>query len=230
MTEAPHRDADAVRYIVLRKLASGLRHTLMGELQSIQFLAELSARHMGTGAGAVAGAGAAGSDPVKARDCVGKISAATGGAIATCHSVIDWLRPDAKATTTLGDAVGQCVKLAGDDWRMRATQAAVALPDAAAEAKVSKSAAREVIVASLLTLTDRHHGPLDIEVTGALAGDRVELRVHAKDAARASPLPASTIYQALDWSDVAILAAAHGVDCAGVDDAATLRFPVLPPD
>ena len=224
MTEAAHRDADAVRYIVLRKLASGLRHTLMGELQSIQFLAELSARHMG------AGAGAAGSDPVKARDCVGKISAATGGAIATCHSVIDWLRPDAKATTALGDAVGQCVQLAGDDWRMRATQATVALPDAAAEAKVSKSAARELIVASLLTLTDRHRGPLDIEVTGALAGDRVELRVQAKDAARASPLPASTIYQPLDWSDVALLAAAHGVYCASVDDAATLRFPVSSPD
>jgi hypothetical protein len=223
MTEAAHRDADAVRYIVLRKLASGLRHTLMGELQSIQFLAELSTRHMG--------AGAAGSeDPVKARDCVGKISTATSGAIATCHSVIDWLRPDAKATTTLGDAVAQCVRLAGDDWRMRATQASVALPDAAAEAKVPKSAARELIVASLLTLTDRHRGPLDIEVTGELAGDRVELRVKAKDAARASPLPASTIYQALDWSDVALLAAAHGVDCANVDDAATLRFPVAPPD
>lgn len=226
MTEPAHRDADAVRYIVLRKLASGLRHTLMGELQSIQFLAELSTRHMGGGAGV----GAAGSDPVKARDCVGKISAATSGAIATCHSVIDWLRPDAKAITTLGDAVGQCVKLAGDDWRMRATQATVALPDAAAEARVSKSAARELIVASLLTLTDRLRGPLDIEVTGALAGDRVELRVQAKEAARPALLPASTIYQSLDWSDVALLAAAHGVDCASIDDAATLRFPVLPPD
>ena len=43
-------DADAVRYIVLRKLASGLRHTLMGELQSIQFLAELGARNIDNGA------------------------------------------------------------------------------------------------------------------------------------------------------------------------------------
>lgn len=215
MTEAAHRDADAVRYIVLRKLASGLRHTLMGELQSIQFLAELSARQMAPGA-----------DTDKARDCVGKISVATSGAIATCHSVIDWLRPDAKATTTLGDAVGQCVKLAGDDWRMRATQATVALSAAAADAKVSKAAARELIVASLLTLTDRHRGPLDIEVTGVLAGDGVELRMQAKTAARASPLPESTIYQALDWSDVEILAAAHGVDCASTDGAATLRFPL----
>ena len=44
MMDAAKRDADAVRYVVLRKLASGLRHTLMGELQSIQFLAELGTR------------------------------------------------------------------------------------------------------------------------------------------------------------------------------------------
>jgi hypothetical protein len=222
MTEAAHRDADAVRYILLRKLASGLRHTLMGELQSIQFLAELSARHIGTGE--------TGGDPAKARDCVGKISAASNGAIATCHSVIDWLRPDGKATTTLGDAVGQCVRLAGDDWRMRATHASVALSEAAADAKVAKAAARELIVASLLTLTDQQPGPLDMEVTGALIQDRVELRIQAKDAARTSPLPASTIYQALDGSDVAILAAAHGIDCACAPGAITLRFPVSPPE
>jgi hypothetical protein len=229
MTEAAtavaRRDADAVRYIVLRKLASGLRHTLMGELQSIQFLAELSARHMGAG-----GAGAGVADPVKARDCVGKISAATSGAIATCHSVIDWLRPDAKATTTLGDAVGQCVKLAGDDWRMRATQATIALAGAAGAAKVSKAVARELVVVSLLTLTDQHPGSLDIEVTGALAGDHVALRMRASIAARASPLPAATIYQPLDWSDVEVLAAAQGVECICVDGAVTLSFPASPPD
>jgi hypothetical protein len=219
MTETARRDADAVRYIVLRKLASGLRHTLMGELQSIQFLAELSTRHM-----------AAGGDAGKARDCVGKISAATGGAIATCHSVIDWLRPDPKATTTLGDAVEQCVRLAGDDWRLRATQATVALSDAAGGAKVSKAAARELIVASLLTLTDRQSGPLDIEVTGDFVQDRAELRLHAKAAARTSALPSSTIYQSLDWSDVALLAAAHRVDCACSDGGATLRFPAAAAD
>ena len=79
---------------------------------------------------------------------------------------------------------------------------------------MAKAAARELIVASLLTLTDQHRGPLDIDVTGTVAGGRVELRVQAKDAARASPLPASTIYQALDGADVSILADAHGIDCA----------------
>ena len=103
------RDADSIRYIVLRKLASGLRHTMMGELQSIQFLAELGARRMENSA----------DDGSKTRDFIAKISVAANEAIGTCHSVIEWLRPEEGAVTTLGEAVGQCVKLAGDDWRMR---------------------------------------------------------------------------------------------------------------
>ena len=218
MNNAASRDADAVRYIVLRKLASGLRHTLMGELQSVQFLAELGARHMDSGA-----------DASRTRDCIGKISQATSEAIATCHSVIAWLRPEEGATTSLGEAVEQCVKLAGDDWRMRATQATVEMPGPAGEANVSRAAARELIVTSLLALTDQHPGSLDIEVVAALAGDRVDLRLRALASKRAAPLPASIIYHALGWEEVAILAAAHGVLCDCKGEAATLRFAVLPP-
>jgi hypothetical protein len=218
MNNASSRDADAVRYIVLRKLASGLRHTLMGELQSVQFLAELSVRNIDNGA-----------DQSRTRDSIAKISLATSEAIATCHSVIAWLRPEEGATTTLGEAVEQCVKLAGDDWRMRATQASVEMPDAAGKARVSKAAARELIVTSLLALTDQHPGSLDIEVVAALAGDRVDLRLRALASKRAAPLPASIIYHALGWEEVAMLAAAHGVLCDCEGDAATLRFAVLPP-
>jgi len=217
MSNVASRDADAVRYIVLRKLASGLRHTLMGELQSVQFLAELGARNMDNGA-----------DPSRARDCIGKISQATGEAIATCHSVIAWLRPEEGAITTLGEAVEQCVKLAGDDWRMRATRATVDIPLAAGEAKVSRAAARELVVTSLLALTDQHPGSLDIEVVAALAGDRVDLRLRALASKRVAPLPASIIYHALGWEEVSILAEAHGVLCDCEGDVATLRFEVLP--
>jgi hypothetical protein len=39
MSDVLQRDADSVRYIVLRKLASGMRHALMGELQTVEFFA-----------------------------------------------------------------------------------------------------------------------------------------------------------------------------------------------
>jgi len=211
------RDADAIRYIVLRKLASGLRHTLMGELQSIQFLAELGARRMDDTA----------TDGSKTRDFIGKISVAASEAITTCHSVIEWLRPEEGAVTTLGEAVGQCVKLAGDDWRMRATQATIDMPGAAGDAKISKSAARELIVTSVLALTDQHPGSLDIEVIGALMGESVDLKLRALASKRAPPLPSSVVYHALGWEDVALLAAAHDVICTREGGTSTLRFTVV---
>ncbi len=217
MSDAARRDADAVRYIVLRKLASGLRHTLMGELQSIQFLSELGARLLQNGA-----------DETRMRECVGKIPLVAGEAMATGHSVIEWLRPDEGASTTLGEVVRQCVKLAGDDWRLRATHATVAMGNSAGEARVSRTAARELVVTSLLALTDLHPGALDVEVVAEQEGDSVELRVRARRSSRAPPFPSSTIYHALDWDDVAVLAAAHGVACTCGGDTVALRFAVLP--
>jgi len=78
-------------------------------------------------------------------------------------------------------------------------------------------------------LTDQHPGSLDIEVVAALAGDRVDLRLRALASQRAAPLPASIIYHALGWEEVAILAAAHGVLCDCKGEVATLRFALLPP-
>ena len=213
------RDADAIRYIVLRKLASGLRHTMMGELQTIQFLAELGARKVDDGATGVA----------KTREFIGKISTAAGESIATCHSVIEWLRPEQNGVTTLADAVNQCVKLAGDDWRMRATQATIDIPGPAGEAKVSKAAARELIVTTVLTMTDLHPGALDIDIMGALAGDRVDLRLRALPSKRAPPLPSSVIYHTLEWDDVACLAHAHDVHWTRADGVSTLSFAVVNP-
>ncbi|MDQ6917320.1 MAG: hypothetical protein M3023_05820 [Pseudomonadota bacterium] len=42
--QAPNSEADAARYVILRKLAAGMRHALMGELQAIQFAADLTAQ------------------------------------------------------------------------------------------------------------------------------------------------------------------------------------------
>lgn len=218
MSELAKRDADAVRYIVLRKLASGLRHTLMGELQSIQFLGELGTRLLVNG-----------TDDARMRDTVGKIPAAAAEAISTCHSVIEWLRPEEGAVTTLGEAVGQCVKLAGDDWRMRATQAKVDLPDTVGETRIPKAAARELIVTSLLALADERRGSLDIDVLAQPVDGGVELTLRTSASTRASPFPASVVYHTLEREDVALLAAAHGIPCECVGEAIRLRFAALPP-
>ena len=96
--------ADGIRYAVLRRLAPGIRHSLMGELQAIQFLAELAARQLQASA-----------DPAKIQDGLSHIIAQTRNTVGTCRSIVEWLRPDAGATTALGEGIAQCLKLAGDD-------------------------------------------------------------------------------------------------------------------
>src|SRR2546429_438874 len=46
MTSEQPRQTDAIRYALLYRLAPGIRHGLMGELQAIQFMAELAASLM----------------------------------------------------------------------------------------------------------------------------------------------------------------------------------------
>ena len=216
MSDVLQRDADSVRYIVLRKLASGLRHSLMGELQTVEFFAEFAARLIDKG-----------TEPSKMRDCIEKIPAATQAAVRTSHSMIEWLRPDEEATAPVSDAVRQCVKLAGDDWGLRGIVATANLPPGeASETKLAKAAARELIVASLLTMTDARPGPMDIEIVGRRDRDELELRFVGRRSERVATFTPSTIYHTLTWQDLAVLASDHGVVCSFDDSALSLRFPV----
>src|SRR6266542_618657 len=88
MTSEDEATADGIRYAVLHRLAPGIRHTLMGELQAIQFLAELAARQLQASA-----------DSVKVQDGLSHIIAQTRNTVGTCRSIVEWLHPDAGATT-----------------------------------------------------------------------------------------------------------------------------------
>jgi hypothetical protein len=216
MSAPGSRNADAIRYVVLRRLAPGMRHAMVGELQSMQFLGELGARLLRTG-----------TDDPRLRDCLGKIPAAAGAAIATCNSMMEWLRPEEGGSAMLADVVAQCVALLSDEWRMRGFLTAVDLPDAAGRAPVPGAAARELVVASLLAVTDLHPGPQDVEVSGLLDGPAVELRLQRRSATRSAALPSlSTRCPLLDGEDVAFLAAAHGVGFSHAHGFLTLRFAV----
>ncbi len=208
-----HRDADSVRYIVLRKLASGLRHTLLGELQSIQFFAELAGRLLEKGG-----------EDAKMRDCVGKLPSASQAAVATCRSVIEWLRPEEGATTPVGEALQQCVRLVADDWSMRGIAARLDVPSPASDARVDKSAVRELIVTSLLAMSDSRPGPLDIEAAAELTEGEIVLRFASSRSDRSALLSPTTIYHALSLDDLEVLAEAHGVACSRNGESVSLRF------
>lgn len=215
MTDTTGDDADAIRYAVLRKLASGMRHALMGELQTIQFSAELAVKMLDTGA----------LGP-KFAECLKQVPEQTRVAVGTCRSIIEWLRPDDRATATVGEALQQCLRVVGDDWSLRSIEASTDVRTG--DARVSKPALRELLVTSLLALTDINPGPLDVAVAAAPAGDEVEVILRASRADRKTPFPPLTLYRALGCDDVTAVAKAYGVACSCARDTVTLRLKTVP--
>jgi hypothetical protein len=211
MDDKNAHEADAIRFAVLQRLAPGLRHRLMGELQSLQFSAELAARLLDGGG-----------DAAKLDAAVRQMVPLTRSSIAACATLIEWLRPDDRATTTLEDAVPQCLKIAGDDWSLRGIETASDVRTGQAE--VGKAALRELVVTALLVLTDAQPRALDISVEAERAGPEVVVHVRAKPGQRPSPLPELARVGRLGCDDLAILAAARGIACTCGRDAITLRL------
>jgi hypothetical protein len=210
-------DVDAIRYAVLRRLAPGLRHRLMGELQSLQFSGELAVRLLD-----------AGTDAAKLAATVRQIVPLTRSATAASATLIEWLRGDDRATTTL-DLLPQLVRLAGDDWPLRGIESTTDVRTG--DARVARTPLRELIVTSLLALTDAQPGPLDIAVAAERVGGEVVVRLRAAAGQGTSPLPTLVRADAFGCTQVNALGAAHGVVCTCVRDEVTLRLPVVvPPD
>ena len=208
-------DVGAIRFALLRRLAPGMRHRLMGELQALQFSAELAGRLLD-----------AAGDRAKLEATVRQLGSRTQSAVATATALIEWLRDDDRATTNLEDALPQCLRVAGDDWNLRGIEGTV---DARTEgAHVQRSALRELVVTSLLALTDARAGALDVRVAAERDGDEIVVRLEATTANRDSPLPELVRATKIGSADVSALAAAHGVACSCARDEVVLRLPALP--
>jgi hypothetical protein len=212
---AVNRATEAVRYIVLQKLSSGLRHKMLGGLQAVQFAAELCSRMLSTGRDAAA----IGVE-------IDKVAAHAMAVTTTCRSLVEWLRPNESSACAFAEALDYCLKLTGDDWMLRGIVATVAVSPAAAAAIVSRQAVCELVSASLLALIDTHNTPLDFELDAQFVDSQVGLNVKARASMRQAVLPPIVVGDPLDWADVALLAEAHGVNCVCCPEHAsiTLRF------
>jgi hypothetical protein len=202
---------DAIRYAVLRKLAPGLRHALMGELQAIELSAVLAARMLRAGA-----------DLAEVRDNVTHIPHQCAAAVKTGRSVIELLRPEEGMTALVSEGIGQCLKLAGEDWFLRGIEVTTDLPQA--DVHISKGALQELVVTALLVLSDMYDQPADLHVVVRQVGDRVDVVVRACAAERVASVPALGQYRKLVWADLKLLAHAHGVPCVCEGDTASLQF------
>lgn len=210
MTKANDSAADAVRYVVLRKLAAGMRHALMGELQAIQFAADLAAQMVKRG-----------TTGPQLSDAVNQISEQTRTAALASRSIMEWLRPENDSSTAVEPAVAQCVKLAGEVWILRGIKATTRCE--ASIPKVAKAVFFELVVAALLALTDLRPGSLDIDLSAEVINGKVVVNLGARPADRRSA-EAPVLHRILSFDDVRLLAETHGIACACNDASIRLEF------
>jgi hypothetical protein len=213
-----NNEADCVRYVLIRKLAAGLRHRLMGDLQAIAFTAELCSRMLDSNRG---------SDQIRGQ--LEQISAHTGVAADSCRALVEWLRPDDSARSSFGEVVDLCLRVAGDDWSLRGIAASVRLSDECRDATVARHVACELVVASVLTLVDLRRGGVRLELRAERVDGNVMLDVRSEAGEDNGMPPLPPTYRQLDWNDVMVLASAHGVQCTCRREqySISLRFPAL---
>jgi hypothetical protein len=214
MTDTNAPGADAIRYAVLRKLASAIRHSLMGDLQTIQFSAELASRMIDSGAGGP-----------KFDECIRMLPDQARAAVASCRAMVEWLRPDDKAATTIEETLRQCLKVAGDDWTLRGIEASTDVRSG--DVLVSKPVLREMLVTSLLTLADTHPGPIDIAIVAEASGGEVVVSLSATQAARKTQFPPMTLYRALTCNDLMTIGNVLRVPCDCAGGAISFRLPAI---
>jgi hypothetical protein len=202
---------DAIRYAVVRKLAPGLRHALMGELQAIQLSAEFACRMLRSDA-----------DLDEVRASLERIPHQCSDAVKAGRLLIEWLMPEEGTTASVSESVRQCLKLVGEDWFLRGIEATTDLP--AADVQGPKTALRELIVTALLVLTDMHDQPVDVQVRVRTVGDHIGIIVQAHAANRTSSIPPIRSYRKLAWADLEVLAGVHGIPCVCGDGTASLEF------
>ncbi len=190
-----------------------MRHALMGELQGVQFASDLTGQMVKRG---VSGASLS--------DTVSQISDHARGAAAVSRSIMEWLRPEAGARTQVDAGLHECVKVAGEVWILRGIKSSIRCE--VGHAEVERAVFLEMVVVSLLTLTDVRHGALDIGLAADRIDGRVAVRIDARAADRrsaASPM----FHRALGFDDVRALAKADGIACICEDAAVGLEFPTL---
>jgi C4-dicarboxylate-specific signal transduction histidine kinase len=206
--------AEAARYGVLRRLGPALKHDMVVNLQAIAMLAEVLNAKLDRGA----------PDPAEFQASIAKLNRLARDAVANCIKVAAWLEPGEDEGIRLCDGVDECLHLLASNFNFRGFLVKVDCADTPFQ--VSRVVLRNLLIASLITLTDAAGGPCQVDVRGVVEGGTALITV------RISPreddyegLPYEPSYRQLDWADVQALASAEGVELDRGDDHISLRMP-----
>ncbi|WP_299793376.1 hypothetical protein [Ramlibacter sp.] len=207
--------ARAAQHDILRRLTPPLRHDMVVHLQSLGMMAEALSARMERGA--------VQSDDLASS--VSKLNRLSRQAVARCLEVSTWMEPAEDDTTALREAVQEVVRLLSTSVNFRGYDLRAELGDG--EFEVSRSAARFLVAAAILTLTDAAPGPGEIVVRTEQSSS------HGVVAVEYQPQPEGTFTQMhepggdapLSWIEVQALASQHAVELLRNGQAIILRLP-----
>lgn len=206
--------AEAARYGVLRRLGPALKHDMVVNLQAIAMLAEVLNARLDRGS----------TDPAEFQASIAKLNRLARDAVANCLKVAAWLEPGEDEGIKLCDGVAECLQLLASNFNFRGF--VVNTECAETPFQVSRVVLRNLLIASLITLTDAAGGPCRVDVQAEVEGATafVTVRISPRED-EFDGLPYEPSYRQLDWQDVQALALAENVELERGSDHISLRMP-----
>lgn len=210
----PRSGAEAARYSVLRRLAPALKHDMVVNLQAVAMMAEVLNARLERGL----------SNPNELQKSVSKINRLAREAVMTCLDVAAWIEPGEDEGIRLREGVDECVALLAGNFNFRGFGITNDVPNV--DFEVSREALRNLLSASLITLTDAASAPADVLVKAEVSAGFavVTVRVDASES-DAEAMPFAVSYRQLDWADVQALAVAESVELFRTSDQIVMRIP-----
>lgn len=205
---------EASRYALLRRLVPTLRHHMAGEFQPIGMMAALLERRLQK----------ASPDMASLKDNCSSIGNLSRNAAEACVNLMSWVAPRAPASVSVSEGITECINLLSTSLRFRGFALASEAPEL--PERVSCTAIRSVLTASLLALSDAAGQPADLTVKARIQGGQAIIELSMTPSDRPADNRPSDDYRALTWDDVAALAAAESVGLERGADQVTLTLAV----
>jgi hypothetical protein len=198
----PRAGAEAARYGVLRRLAPALKHDMVVNLQAISMMAEVLNARLERGTTA----------PAEFQSNISKLNRLARDAVTNCLKVATWIEPGEDEGVPVAQGIEECLALLNTNFNFRGFVIVKDLPD--------------LVVASLIALTDAAAAPSEVRVKAEIQGGFAEISVRVsprKD--EVDVLPIGPSYRQLEWADVQALATAEGVELVRGPDQIVMRMP-----
>jgi hypothetical protein len=206
--------AEAARYVVLRRLGPALKHDMVVNLQAISMMAEVLNARLERGSTA----------PADFQSSISKLNRLARDAVMNCLKVAAWIEPGEDEAVRLPEGIEDCLTLLSTNFNFRGFSLVREVPDS--DFEVWRVTLRNLLVASLISMTDAAPGPCEVRVKVEIQGGFAEVSVRLtprQDDYEA--LPFGPTYRQLDWSDVQALAAAESVELVRGPDQIVMRMP-----